>query len=412
METITSPSPNTPGEPKNSGGARSIVSGIVGGLVVAAVFTVLILAGVLGEDTRTVVQQGVVTKSGGTNTVSDIYKASADGVVSIRVRVSSGGQDVFGQTQEGLASGTGVVIDKKGYIVTNAHVVENNQGDPTVRFNDEKSVTAKIVGRDASNDIAVLKVDPDKVDLKPLEWADSAKAEVGSQVVAIGSPFGLDQTVTTGIVSALQRQITAPNNFTISNVIQTDAAINPGNSGGPLIDGDGKVLGINSQIATGGGSGGSVGIGFAVPSNTVKKIIPQLEEDGKVDYAYLGVSTSSLTPELAQRLNFGDRDSGAIVACVVNPGPAQKAGLQAGGDSAVINGQETTIGGDLIIAIDGKEVKSSDDVAAKVLEKKPGDTVKITVVRDGKTRTVTAKLGSRPADTNNNCSQDQPDSGG
>jgi S1-C subfamily serine protease len=290
-------------------------------------------------------------------------------------------------------------------VVTNAHVVDNNQADPTVQFDNKKSVPAKIIGRDPSNDVAVLKVDPKGLKLRPLPLGDSSKIEVGSPVVAIGSPFGLDQTVTAGIISALQRQIMAPNNFTISNVIQTDAAINPGNSGGPLLDAAGNVIGINSQIATSGTSDGNVGIGFAVPINTVKQVLPQLEKSGKVDYAYLGVSTSTLTPELAGRLNFGNYKEGAQVACVVKGGPADKAGMQSGADSAVINGVHTSLGGDLIVKIDGKGIKTADDVAAKVLTKKSGDSIEITVVRDGKLKNLTAKLGARPSDTNNNCSR-------
>ncbi|MFY9487785.1 MAG: trypsin-like peptidase domain-containing protein [Solirubrobacterales bacterium] len=412
METHTNPtSPAGPPVGPAKGGSStttSLLGAIIGGLIVAAVFAVLLAIGVVGGETRTVVQQGVSNASAGgeLQTVNAIYKRTAPGVVSIRTRVSTGGgQDFFGQAQQGTASGTGVVVDKKGFIVTNAHVVENNQADPKVQFSDKKTVDAKIVGRDPSNDIAVLKVDPDDIDLKPLDLGDSSKLEVGNSVVAIGSPFGLDQTVTTGIVSALQRQINAPNNFTISNVIQTDAAINPGNSGGPLLDGAGRVIGINSQIATSGTSEGSVGIGFAVPIDTVKKILPDLEEDGKVEYAYLGVSTGTLTPEVAGRLNFGDNKDGAMVACVVKGGPADKAGLRAGTDSITIGGEELAIGGDLIIAIDGKDVKDSESVSGAVVAKKPGDSVQLKVVRDGKERELTAKLGARPEKSDNNCSQ-------
>jgi S1-C subfamily serine protease len=390
--------------------AISLISAIIGGAIVAVVFGILIATGVIGGTEKTVIQSGVSTATAGDGkfrTVNSIYKDSAEGVVSVKTKVRTGGTDAFGTTQEGEASGTGVVISKDGYIVTNAHVVENNQGDSTVEFKDNKTVTAKIVGRDASNDIAVLKVDPDDHDLAPLPLGSSAGLEVGSPVVAIGNPFGLNQTVTTGIVSALQRSITAPNNFTINNVIQTDAAINPGNSGGPLLDGDGKVIGINSQIATSGSSEGNVGIGFAVPIDTVKKIIPQLEKNGKVEYAYLGVTTTTLTPDLASKINFGGNKDGALVQCVVKEGPAAKAGLTAGSDSATIDGQQVTIDGDLIIEIDGQEVNSSEDVQKAVLAKKTDDEVKIKVVRDGKNKELSAKLGSRPATTNNNCNQAQ-----
>lgn len=413
METITSTYHDGPAVPPGKGGSgkHSFFAAVIGGIIVAAAFAVLMVLGVIGGETRTVVQQGV----GGTTTVSDgdlltvneIYKKTSPGVVSIKTRVNAGGtNDLFGIQQEGVASGTGVVVDKRGFIVTNAHVVENNTAGPTVQFNNEKSVEAKIIGRDPSNDIAVLKVDPKGLGLKPVSLGDSGKLEVGSPVVAIGSPFGLDQTVTTGIVSGLQRQITAPNNFTISNVIQTDAAINPGNSGGPLLDAAGKVIGINSQIATSGSSEGNVGIGFAVPIDTIKEILPELEKSGKIDYAYLGVSTQPLTAELAAQLKFGDHKEGALVACVVNGGPAEKGGLKAGSDSATINGQQVTIGGDLILKIDGKPVIDSDGLAALVVAKKPAQNITITVVRDGKNKDLTVKLGSRPAKTDsNNCSK-------
>ena len=397
-------------EPPPGGGSakQSFIAALLGGAVVAAVFAVLVVTGVVGGETRTVIQQGVAgakVKDGPVQTVNTIYRKAAPGVVSVKTHVrTGGGGDLFTPQQEGVASGTGVVVDKRGFIVTNAHVVENNEGQPVVQFNDEKSVSARIVGRDPSIDIAVLKVDPKGLDLKPLPLGDSSKLEVGDTVVAIGSPFGLDQTVTTGIVSALQRQIQAPNNFQISNVIQTDAAINPGNSGGPLLDANGEVVGINSQIATSGGSQGNVGIGFAVPIDKVKEVLPQLEKSGKVDYAYLGVSTQSLSPAYASRFNLGGFKQGALVACVVNGGPAAKAGMRAGTDTAVLNGEEFPLGGDLIIKIDGKSVKNSEDVAAIVLTKKPGDSVSVTVVRDGKQRTLTAKLGTRPNDAaQNNC---------
>jgi S1-C subfamily serine protease len=396
---------------KTASPAISLISAIIGGAIVAVIFGVLIATGVIGGSTKTVVEQGVATTTtagnDGFKTVNAIYKQSAPGVVSIKTNVSAGTSSAFGTTQSGTASGTGVVVSKQGYIVTNAHVVENNQGNPTVQFNDNKTVTAKIVGRDASNDVAVLKVDPGSHSLSPLPLGNSAAAAVGSPVVAIGNPFGLNQTVTTGIVSALQRSITAPNNFTISNVIQTDAAINPGNSGGPLLDATGKVIGINSQIATSGTSEGNVGIGFAIPINTVKGIIPQLEKSGKVDYAYLGVTTTSLTPDIAAKINFDGYKDGALVQCIVKSGPAAQAGMSSGKDTATINGQPLTIDGDLIVAIDGKPITSSEDVQTAVLAKRAGDEVKITVVRSGKKKDLTAKLGSRPATTNNNCSPAQ-----
>lgn len=397
----------------SSGGANpslSVISGIIGGVVVAIIFGALIATGVIGGKETTVINSGGVATqttagSGQLKTVGQIYKNSSEGVVSITSKVSSGTPDQFGQTQEGTASGTGVVISKDGYIVTNDHVISGHQGAVTVTFKDDKAVTAKVVGTDPSKDIAVLKVDSKDHDLTPLPLGNSSKVAVGDPVVAIGNPFGLNQTVTTGIVSALQRTISAPNNFSIDNVIQTDAAINPGNSGGPLLNSGGQVIGINSQIATSGTSEGNVGIGFAVPIDSVKQIIPQLEKSGKVDYAYLGVSTSSLTADVAAKVNFGGEKQGAIVQCVVKNGPAGKAGLTAGSQAAsTSSGAQLNLDADLIVKIDDTDVKTSEDVQKAVLAKKSGDKVSIEVVRDGKKKTLDATLGTRPTETTNNCS--------
>ncbi|MBJ7353416.1 MAG: trypsin-like peptidase domain-containing protein [Thermoleophilaceae bacterium] len=410
---------HTPQPPASGGGSSaglSFVSAIIGGAIVAAIVAALIATGVIGGK-ETVVQGGGVAATtanatGDSKTVGAIYKESSPAVVSIAARVSTGGESTFGQEQEGTATGTGFVISDDGYIITNDHVVDGHQGDVKVTFNDDKSITGKVIGQDPSNDVAIVKVDKGDHKLTTLPLGDSGKVAVGDPVVAIGNPFGLNQTVTTGIVSALQRTITAPNNFSIDNVIQTDAAINPGNSGGPLINGSGEVIGINSQIATGGsgGSGGNVGIGFAVPINTVKRIIPQLEKNGKVDYAYLGVSTGTLPSAAAERLKLGT-DEGAVVACVVKDGPAAKAGLTAGGqDTATIDGAQFNLDADVITKIAGEDVKTSTDVQKAVLKKQPGDEIEIEVTRNGEDKTLKAKLGSRPTDTQNNCSvaQTQP----
>ena len=416
MNEFTSydPQPQQPAPPARGGG-MSFVSAVIGGVVVAAVFAVLLVTGVVGGEETTVVQGGGVatstTANGKAQTVGEIYKKTSPGVVSIRANVSGDSQDPFGGSS-GVASGTGFVVSDDGYIVTNAHVVDKATGNIRVTFNDEKSVNGKLVGADTSSDVAVVKVDPDDHKLTTLKLGDSEKVAVGEPVVAIGSPFGLDQTVTTGIVSAIGRAIDAPSGFAIDNVIQTDAAINPGNSGGPLLNGVGEVIGINSQIATSGQSQGNVGIGFAVPINRVKEVIPQLEKDGKVEYAYLGVTTTPLDSQIAERVNFDGRKTGAIVFCVVKDGPADKAGLSAGGsDKVTVDGAEFALDADLIVAIDGQEVKEPGDVQKVVVAKKPGDTIEMKVIRDGDEKTVKAKLGSRPADgTNNNCSvqQQQP----
>jgi putative serine protease PepD len=297
--------------------------------------------------------------------IGAIYAAVAPGVV--QVRTDSG-------------SGTGFVIKDDGTIVTNFHVVDGVTSAKVIFDDSGKPVDAKVLGTDQSSDIAVLKVDGSKVSgIRPLALADSDAVKVGDATVAIGYPLGLDRTVTSGIVSGLGREIQAPNGFSIDKVIQTDAPINPGNSGGPLLDEQGRVIGVNSQIASSGmGNSGNIGIGFAVPSNLVRQIVPKLELGQKIDHAYLGVSTGD-----------SPTGNGAIVR-EVNPGtPAAKAGLKA-------SSSPTGSGGDLIVAIDGRPVTSPDDVIGVVAASKPGDKIKVTVIRDGRQRDLTVTLGSRP----------------
>jgi S1-C subfamily serine protease len=260
-----------------------------------------------------------------------------------------------------------------------------------VRFGDQDSVKVQVRGADPSTDIALLKVDPGKVKLKPIPLGDSSKVRVGDQAIAIGNPFGLEHTVTTGIVSALQRSIDAPNGFSIENAIQTDASINPGNSGGPLLDGNGRVIGINAQIETGGGSRGSVGIGFAIPINLAKRVIPQLKEKGKVQHAYIGVTTAPVT-EGTEGINL-PADHGALVQDVAPGSPAAKAGLRAGKTQT---DEGLVVGGDLIVKVDGIEIKDPPDVARAIADNKPGDRVAIEYYRGKKLRTVVLTLGERP----------------
>jgi S1-C subfamily serine protease len=219
-------------------------------------------------------------------------------------------------------------------------------------------------------------------------------------VVAIGNPFGLDRTVTSGIVSALQRQIQAPNGFSISNVIQTDAAINPGNSGGPLINASGEVIGINSQIETGGGGNGNVGIGFSIPINTARSEIQQLETSGSVKHAFLGISGGTITPEIAKALNLPVTE-GVTVQSVVKGGPADKAGVEGGNTQATINGAQVSLGGDIITEVNGNKVAGMDEVVELVNKAKPGDEMELTILRDGNTKTATVTLGDRPASVEN-----------
>ena len=255
------------------------------------------------------------------------------------------------------------------------------------------SQEAEVIGTDPSTDIALLKVDDTK-GVEPLELGDSSKVEVGDPVVAIGNPFALDRTVTSGIVSALQRQIQAPNGFSISNVIQTDAAINPGNSGGPLIDGSGRVIGINSQIES--QSGGNDGVGFAVPIETAQDVVEQLLNDGEVRRAYLGITGGELTPEAARALEL-PVDQGVLVERVLSGGPADEAGIQGATGETTIGGQTYPTGGDVITSVEGKEVTGMEEVISAVNEKKPGDEITLTVVNADGQRDVTVKLGDRPA---------------
>jgi S1-C subfamily serine protease len=375
----------------------SLVSAIAGGLIVLGVGAALLATDVIdtGQTTREVVRQEPITRPAsnedGGLTVRDIYKRDAPGVVFITARIVRRSQSPFGLPvpEQGTASGSGFVLNKDGNILTNAHVVQGAT-DVKVKFEKGDAVDAKVEGSDLSTDMAVIKVDTDSKKLKPLRLGDSGKVNVGDPAIAIGNPFGFDRTVTTGIVSALQRQIDAPNGLKINNVIQTDASINPGNSGGPLLDGTGKVIGINSQIASPGG--GSVGIGFAVPINTAKRVMPQLEK-GNVERAYLGVTTISVTKRIAEGFNLA-QDRGALVQEVDRNGPADKAGIRGG---RIETTEGLTGGGDLLVKIDGKDIRTSEDVAAAITDNKPGDVVTVEYYRGKDKKTAKVKLGKRPS---------------
>jgi S1-C subfamily serine protease len=387
----------------------NILSGLLGGLIVLVLGAILISTDVIDTgDSSTVVQrQSPMTQptsegSDGGRTVRDIYAEEGRGVAFIRAQgVSSDQSSPFGAPQEGEATGSGFVVDKDGTILTNAHVVDGADS-VTVSFEDGgEEIDAEVKGVDTSTDLAALKIDPSEVDnLEVLPLGDSSKAEVGDPVVAIGNPFGYSRTVTTGIVSGLQREITAPDGFQISNVIQTDASINPGNSGGPLLDADGRVIGINSQIATGGGQG-SVGVGFAVPVNTAKELLPQLREGGEIEHAWFGVQMSDVTADVAQELDL-PVDKGALVVEATEGGPADDAGLR-GGDP------QTGEGGDLIVAIDGKEIETGDELAKTIAAKQPGDTVEVEFYRGDDKETVDVELGERPSSLDEQPQQEQPE---
>jgi putative serine protease PepD len=296
--------------------------------------------------------------------VNSIYKRTYRGVVE--VKVNSNTSDPFGGTRQQAAEGSGFVYDTSGHVITNQHVVD---GATSVRvtFWNSQTYSATVVGKDPSTDLAVLKVDAPSSVLYPLTLADSGKVQVGDNVVAIGAPFGLAETVTAGIVSALHRQMTSPNQFAIDDSIQTDAAINHGNSGGPLLDSQAHVVGVNAQIES--DSGGSDGVGFAIPSNTIRSIASQLISNGKATHAYLGVE-------------LGDNSASARVVSVRSGTPSAKAGLRAG---------------DVIVALGGTKIGSADDLRSAISSRKPGERVSVTYVRNGKRHTVSLTLASRPS---------------
>jgi putative serine protease PepD len=339
----------------------------LGAASVGLVVGVLAIAGVFGgterivrevpRDASTPVSQPRVA----TGSVSDIYAKTAPGVAFVEAEAAGGSG----------GSGSGFLIDGKGHVVTNDHVVD--AGDRfTVRFGEDgEPIPAKVVGQDRSSDLAVLEVDPKKVsaETKPLELASSSALRPGDAAIAIGSPFGLSGTVTTGIISALDRSIQSPNGFPISGVLQTDAAINPGNSGGPLLDAQGRVIGVNSQIAASSAQQNS-GVGFAVPVDTVKEVVPKLIGGEDIKRAYLGVGTRRDPAE-----------PGAVVVSITAGGPAADSELRTG---------------DRIVKVADRPVSDEDDLATAVVEHKPGEKIQLTVVRGGDERTIDVRLGTRP----------------
>jgi S1-C subfamily serine protease len=361
--------------------------------------------------TTTVIRQPAVASQGANDkrsnaaeglTAADIYQRYAPGVVFVRSEITQQTQnpfDPFGGAQRSEATGSGFVIDAGGDILTNNHVIDGATPDSiTVQFADKKTVKAAVVGKDPSTDLALLKVDPEGLALKALPLGSSNDVHVGDPTIAIGNPFGLDRTLTTGVVSALQRQIQAPNGFAIKDVIQTDAAINPGNSGGPLIDSAGRVIGINSQIETGGGGAqGNVGIGFAVPIDTAKSILENLKKGETVQRAYLGITSLTVDGQL-DALNL-PVDHGALVQSVEANSPADLAGLKAGDLQATLTGSanndSVVLGGDIITKVD-KTITSSDQLSQLVTSHKPGDKVKVEIVRKKDTKTLTVTLTKRP----------------
>ncbi len=388
----------------------SFGSALLGGAVVAVFVAIAIAAGWIDskDSTTTTVATPLsapiaAKESSDTNVVNQIYRHDGQGVAFIESEEAAEESPALNPLGEpegggggGIATGSGFLIDTEGHILTNNHVVEGATRVEVKLGSSEVSHTAEVVGTDPATDVALLKVDVPADQQHPLSLGNSAKVQVGDPVVAIGNPFGLDRTVTAGIVSALQRQIQAPNGFSISHVIQTDAAINPGNSGGPLIDSSGSVIGINSQIQTGGGNDGNVGIGFAVPINTAREVVEQIEQHGKVEHAYIGVSGGSVTPALAKALKL-PVEKGVLVNEVVKGSPADKAGIEGGDTEATIEGVKVNLGGDIITEVDGKPIGSMEDVINDVNSAQPGDKMELTLLRgDNETKHVTVTLGVRP----------------
>jgi S1-C subfamily serine protease len=321
--------------------------------------------------------------------VSEIYEQAYEGVVEI-TSLSSQSSPLGGE-QQAQGQGSGFVFDVEGHIVTNDHVVQGAE-EVSVRFWDGSTYDATVVGTDPSTDLAVIEVDAPASILTPLELGDSTQLSVGEGVVALGSPFGLEGTATSGIVSALNREMTSQNNFTISNSIQTDAAINHGNSGGPLLNAAAQVVGVNTQIKS--ESGGSDGIGFAIPSSTVASIVPEIVSSGSVEHAYLGVGVASLSQSVADELGV---PTGVMVTEVRQGTPAAEAGLRAATGSAMADGQSYPTGGDVITAVDATAIADGADLQSAIDAKRPGDTVSITFTRAGENTTVQVSLGTRPS---------------
>lgn len=379
-------------------------------LLLIALFGLAVLAG-CGSDSNSDSSSGTESETVATSNAdpvildsngsefnpSKVYAETIDGVVSIR--------SIFGDVENSpatasVAGGSGFVLNEDGEIVTNAHVISDGSGEDRkaadevyVEFSTGDVLQAEVVGFDPFADVGLLKVPTDDVEMKPLVLANSDKVAVGQPIAVIGSPFGEDQTLTTGVVSQTGRSVMSLTDFQIEGAIQTDASINPGNSGGPMLDGDGHVIGISQQMKS--GSGSSDGVGFGVPANSIKQSVEMLKDGGKPEYAYIGVSTQPLYPQLAEKLGL-DTDNGAIVAQVVKGGPAEAAGIKGGDRELVFQGATYDVGGDVIVAVNGTSIEHAEDLGRVIGNLKPGDTAELEVIRDGEHKTVKVELENRP----------------
>jgi S1-C subfamily serine protease len=343
------------------------------------------------RQTTAAAEQSVATAAGDFS-VNQVYRRTRAGVVEITAGSDTSDTPFpFGQGSQRRSAGSGFLYDDEGHVVTNNHVVEGADAI-TVTLANGRRLEARLVGTDPSTDLAVLDVELPAAQLTALVLGDSSSVQVGDGVVAIGSPFGLQDTVTSGIVSAVNRDIPAGNDFAIAGAIQTDAAINHGNSGGPLLNLRGQVIGVNAQIES--ESGGNDGVGFAIPSNTVRSIVSRLISDGKVEHAFLGIGLQTVDADAASALGVPE---GAAVTQVRPDSAAAAAGLRAATGTRTVDGRELPTGGDVITAVDGERVTSGDELRALVDARSPGDRLTLTVERDGGTRSLTVTLGTRPA---------------
>jgi 2-alkenal reductase len=380
----------------------AVAAAVVGGAVALALGAAI---GIGGEDRETTVVATVTPSSSTVGGSAAPIPGTAFDPVQIYARRAAGVVTIYASFGTGSSSqGSGFLVDGDGTILTNAHVITNVAESTNVRgaqnlyveYRDKERVPARIVGWDLFNDLGVIRVDPRDHAVTPLPLGDSSKVAVGAPVAAIGSPFGNQSSLTVGVVSAIGRSIASlTSGYEIADAIQTDTPINRGNSGGPLFDARGRVIGINAQIRT--ESGTAEGVGFAIPVNTARRALAQLLTTGKVEYAYIGVKTEDVTPGAAKKYGLG-APRGALIVDVVEGTPAKRAGLRGGTRSVVYNGRTMTLGGDLIVAVDGEEVAAAEDVSRIVTERlRPGQKVVFTIFRDGtERRSVTVTLGKRP----------------
>jgi S1-C subfamily serine protease len=396
---------------------RNTLVAFAAAALAGAAIAVGVVAGFGGLSTRTETVREIVnvpsssqnaSQSAGSATqaltVHEIYERAAPGVVQVTSTSEVTQQpdpflDPFGgpTTETQKALGSGFVIDKAGHIITNYHVVQGAT-KVEVSFSNNERKPAKIVGVDPATDVAVLQVQTHSRALVPLQLGDSDTVLVGDPVVAIGNPLGEDRSITAGIVSALQRRIYSPSGYPIDHVIQTDAALNHGNSGGPLLNSRGQVIGVNSQIQTANGSdGGNIGIGFAIPINTVKQIAAELIRSGKAEHAFLGIADAKpITPAIAKLFHLPVQH-GLLVGAVCRASGADKAGLHRATENVTVSGETWPLGGDVIVKADGQRVGSLDRLRSIISAKKPGDSLKLDVYRDTKRMSIEVKLGRQPS---------------